>query len=131
MRNKNGVLVVNKSIKNRLEYRFSWVPICGFIIAALGFILGGISKEFGFFTIATGIVVFVLGNILIVFFPKKEHKNKFKASSKILVVGFFLVALSTALNAMHHSKELVNAIYIIGLGLFVLGMFSSSNKRRN
>jgi len=115
---------------NFLDIRFAWVPPFSFIVASLGYFVGGYDKYIGVYVVAVGIAGFILGNILMVFFPRVEHRKYFGIGSKMMVLGFTLVVSSFVLG-LSRAQPFSDGFYYAGLVLFVLGMFGVGKRVRD
>jgi hypothetical protein len=120
------------------EFRFSWIPFAGLLLAFVGYPLTALSilskKEY-VVLLAIGVASIVLGNLLLVFSPKNEHKEYFRLPHKILVIGFALFVITGALNAFGFSSSLTGVLFFVSLVLFILGIigiskFQFKNRRR-
>ena len=111
------------------SFRFSWIPITGVVVAFVGFpmlALGLLTKNSYIIVFAIGVVAFVFGNLLIVFFPKQEHADYFKLPHKMLVIGFTCFALSGLVNALGLFSNFIEFFFFISSVIFVSGMIGMS-----
>ena len=111
------------------ELRFSWIPTAGFILAALGFPLtamGAIKKETYLYIFSIGVATIVIGNLLIVFLAKEEHREYLGLPAKTLVVGFAFFVLSLAFTAADIAPALKDILLYGSVSLAILGIVGLS-----
>jgi hypothetical protein len=113
------------------NFRHAWIPIAAFFLAAVGYPFYAVDiLRIDAYVIIFGIAaaMIVVGNLLIVFFPKDEDKEYFRIPHKLLVVGFAIFALSGLLDAVGIASVVKSLFLYVGVTLAIIGIIGMSRK---
>ena len=103
-----------------------------FALACLGYgfvALGLLTKSEYVVLFSVCVAGLVIGNLLMVFLPKEEHKSGITPSHKLMVVGFALFVIYGGASAFQLAFPFKEFLYYGSITLFVVGMFGIAKAR--
>jgi len=115
-----------------MNLRFGFISIMSALVAVSGFFSALFGyKEVGAYQIVSAFVLFVIGVILIVFFPRKEDQSKFNLGHKFIVIGFALFSIPIAIKIIFKVSVGGFIFQLIGAIVVILGFMKFKNNQND